>query len=79
MWLPRVMHVKTYLLNSICNIWTSESKILKSSCEAAKIWGVGYGITSGRELRIHINWSSTRLTVTHPSPFKYLNHVLLLR
>jgi hypothetical protein len=33
--LQRVMHVEADLLNSICNIWTSEGEILKSTSNTA--------------------------------------------
>lgn len=44
MWLTRVMHMKTYLLDSIGDIWASEGEVLKCASETAKVgWVSNWG------------------------------------
>ena len=73
------MHVKTNLLNSINNIWTSEDQVLQSSSKTAKISRVGNrNSTIRRELWICVNWRGTRLAVRHTGTLKNLHHILAL-
>jgi hypothetical protein len=47
---PRIVHEETDLLNSICNIWSGEGEILKSTCKATIMSGVLNQRTIGGKL-----------------------------
>ena len=65
--LPRVMHVKTDLLNGIGNIWAGESEILEGPSYAAIMGGVRHGGPINGELGVSIHMGAARLVVTHTS------------
>ena len=65
--LPRVMHVKTDLLNGIGNIWAGESEILEGPSYAVIMGGVRHGGPINGELGVSIHMGAARLVVTHTS------------
>jgi len=78
--LPRIMHVKADLLYCICNIWTSEGQIPQGAGEAAKIRRIcNWNTIICRKLRIGVDWSGTRLAISHTSSLKNIHHILSLR
>jgi hypothetical protein len=77
--LSRVVHVKAYLLYCICNVWPSESEILKCPGKATKIRGISHWVPNNvGKLWIKINWSGAGLALSHPSAVKNVNHLLSL-
>ncbi|CAN6182646.1 unnamed protein product [Urochloa humidicola] len=77
--LPRIMHVKTDLLNSIGDIWPSESEVQQSSSNTLVGGPVSNRSTlSSRKLGQGVNRGGARLAVRHPSPLKNLKGILSL-
>jgi hypothetical protein len=76
--LPRVMHVEAHLLDSISNIWTSKSEILKSTSNTAVGGGVGDGSSIGRKLGMSIHRGAARLAAKHTSTVKNVQNILTL-
>jgi hypothetical protein len=77
--LPWVMHMKTDFSEPHGRYQAGESEILKTNCEAAKVYRIRHWCTIRRELRIHISWHRAGLAVSHASTVKGLNHILMLR
>ena len=78
--LPRIMHMKTDLLDSICDVWTGEGQVLQCAGSTAEVGRISYrNTTIRRELGICINRRGTRLAVRHASSLKDLHDVLMLR
>jgi hypothetical protein len=78
MWLLRVMHMKTYLLDCISNVRTGESEILQSTSYTAELCRISHRNTLGRQLGLSINRSAARLARTHTSTVQNIQHVLFL-
>jgi hypothetical protein len=66
MGLLRIVHMQTYLLCSIGDIGPCEGQVLESPCNAPKLGSV-LNMRSGvcSELRLEVDWSRARLTVSH--------------
>jgi hypothetical protein len=66
--LTRIMHVKTDLLNCICNVWQSKHQVLKSSSKAAKVCSIRHwGPINCSNLRVGVNWSGAWLHSVIPA------------
>jgi hypothetical protein len=74
-----IMHKKTDLLDSICNIRVCKGEILKGASNVAKLRWVRHWNTISRQLVMSINICATRLVVTHTSTVQNIQHILLLR
>jgi len=77
--LPRVVHVKTDLLNGICNVWAGECQVLKGSSKTAEVGSIRHrGPLSGSNLRIGVHWSRAWLALSHSGAIEDIQHVLSL-
>jgi hypothetical protein len=80
MWLPRIMHEQTDLLNSICKIRTSQGEVLQSSSKTPVLRGIDHRCTiCGRQLGLRIHWRRYRMAITHTSTLKKVQGILSLR
>ena len=71
--LPGIMHVKTNLLDSICNIWPGEGEVLQSNNKTAKIRSISYwGTINGRHFGVSVYRSGARLALCHACSVKNL-------
>ena len=79
MWLPRIMHVETDLLDCIGDVWPGESKILQGTSQTP----VGSRISNRMALSLgllalNVNRGGTGLAGSHPSPLQDVKCILLL-
>jgi hypothetical protein len=76
---PRSMHIQTGLLNSMSNIRTRQSQVLKGTSETAILCRIGHkrAIISG-ELATSVNGSRTRVAVSHASSVEKVDGILAL-
>lgn len=80
MWLTRVMHEEVHLLYRICQVRTSQRKVLKSIVETLILRGISDGSTiCGRELVSSADRCRGRATLEHVSLLKKVDGVLALR
>ena len=74
----RIMHVKAYLLNSISNVWSCESKVLQGSCKTAIVGRISDRSTfSSRNFSMSVHRRATQFAIHHTSMFEDVNGVLL--
>jgi hypothetical protein len=78
MWFLWIMHMKTYLLDGIGNVRTSEGEILKSTNYTAELGRISHRNTICRQLGLSINWDAARFARTHTGTVQNIQHVLLL-
>ena len=77
--LPRIMHVKTNLLNGIGEIRPGEGEVLQGTGEAPVGSRISHGITQiSRQLRLSIDRSGAWLAISHPSPLQNVECILPL-
>ena len=73
------MHVKTDLLNGICEIRPGEGEILQGTGKASVGSTISHGITQiSRQLRLSIDRSGAWLAISHPSPLQNIKCILSL-
>ena len=77
-WLSRVMHVKTDLLDGVGNIRTREGEVLKGASNAAIVCRVGGSDTISGELGVSIHRGTAGLAVEHTNTFQNIQHILTL-
>jgi hypothetical protein len=76
---PRSMHVETGLLNIVSDVGTRQCQVLKSSCKAPVLGGVGNKRTIiGRQFATGANGRDTRVAIHHSSTLKKVDGVLSL-
>src|SRR6185312_14323764 len=69
--LSGIMHVKTDLLNGICEIRPGEGEVLQGTGEAPVASRIGHGINQiSRQLRLSIGRSGAWVAISHPSPLQ---------
>jgi len=76
--LPGVMHVEAHLLDSISDIWTSKSEILKSTNNATVGGGVGDDSSIDGKLGMSIHRCAARLAAKHTNTVKNVQNILTL-
>ena len=73
------MHMKTDLLNGICDVRPGEGEVLKSPSKAPVGSRVGNRIAHGsRNLALSVDRSGTRLATTHPCSVQNIQSILSL-
>lgn len=77
--LPRIVHVKANLLDSIGNVRTGEGQVLKSSHKAAVVSGVNNSRTIiSRNLGAGVNRGGAWFAVTHAMASQDVQSILAL-
>jgi hypothetical protein len=80
MTLPRIVHVKANLLDSICNVGPGECQVLKSTREAAISCGISNrGTSSGRYFGTGVNGSGAWFAISHAMTSQNVQCILTLR
>jgi hypothetical protein len=74
--LPGVMHMQTNLLHDVGDVGLGECQVLKSTNDTLKLESIFYRRPKVHsELRLDVDWSRTRLAVSHGRTLKNLHYV----
>jgi hypothetical protein len=77
--LSGIMHKQADLLNSISNIRSGESKVLKSSSKTAVLSRISNRDAICSKLGVSVHGSTARFALTHTGTLQNVQHILALR